>query len=120
MFEHRAEPLLPRSAFLKRQLRYGVIALAIVAGSLVAGASGYHFLEGLGWLDAFMNAAMLLGGMGPVATLQHSGAKLFATMYALYSGIVFLLVAGLMFAPVYHRFIHKFHLELDDEDRSGA
>jgi hypothetical protein len=119
-FEHRHEPLLPRNEFLKRQLYYAAVALAIVAGSLIAGACGYRFLEGLGWLDAFMNAAMLLGGMGPVAVLQHNGAKLFATIYALYSGIVFLVVAGLLFAPVFHRFIHRFHLELDDEGEPEA
>lgn len=111
MYEHSGKPLLSRAAFLRRWLRHAGIAALMVVSSLLIGMAGYHFLEGLGWLDAFLNAAMLLGGMGPVNTLRTSGGKLFAGFYALYSGIVFLAVAGLLFAPIIHRLLHRFHLE---------
>jgi hypothetical protein len=113
MFEHHRQPLLPRSAFLWRIARYGAVAFLIVLGSLGIGMLGYHFFEGLAWLDAFVNAAMILGGMGPVNELHTAAGKLFAGIYALYAGLVFLLVAGVLFAPIFHRFLHRFHLEID-------
>jgi hypothetical protein len=113
MFEHHRQPLLPRSAFLRRIARYGAVAFLIVVCSLGIGMLGYHFLEGLAWLDAFVNAAMILGGMGPVNALHTPAGKLFAGIYALYAGLVFLLVAGVLFAPLFHRFLHRFHLEID-------
>ncbi len=115
MFEHRNQPLAPRSVFLQRLARYAGIALALILGSLVLGILGYHFFEGLSWLDALVNASMLLGGMGPVDALHTAAGKLFASFYALYSGIVFLVVAGLLVAPVFHRFLHHFHLEVEDK-----
>lgn len=84
--------------------------------------AGYHFLEGLSWLDGFLNAAMLLGGMGPVAPLQTPAGKLFAGFYALYAGLLFITVAGLLAAPVAHRLLHRFHWEADnpeDQRRPG-
>jgi hypothetical protein len=114
MFEHRNQPLVPSSVFLRRQARFAGIALAIVAGSLVLGILGYHFLEGLSWIDALVNAAMILGGMGPVDALHTEAGKLFASFYALYAGIVFLVVAGLMVAPMLHRFLHHFHVEMEE------
>ncbi len=117
MFEHRTQPILPRSAFFRRLIRHGVIALLIVLASLAVGMVGYHSFEGLTWIDAFVNAAMILGGMGPVSELRTSAGKLFAGFYALYSGIVFLVSAGLLFAPVIHRFLHRFHLEISKADR---
>ncbi len=113
MFEHHRQPLLPRAAFLRRLLRYALAALLIILGSLAIGMVGYHQFEGLAWIDAFVNAAMLLGGMGPVAELHTTAGKLFAGLYALYSGLVFLLVAGVLLAPIIHRFLHRFHLEID-------
>lgn len=113
MFEHHREPLLPRSAFLRRVGRFSGWALLIVLGSVAIGMIGYHFLEGLAWMDAFLNAAMILGGMGPVNPIKTEGGKLFAGLYALYSGLVFLLAAGVLFAPILHRFMHRFHLEMD-------
>ncbi len=113
MFEHHREPLLPRSAYLRRVGRFGGAALLIVLGSVAIGMVGYHFLEGLAWMDAFLNAAMILGGMGPVNPIHTEGGKLFAGLYALYSGLVFLLAAGVLFAPILHRFMHRFHLEMD-------
>jgi len=112
-FEHRHEPLLPFGAFLRRQLRYAAVATGLVAGSLALGAAGYHLFEGLPWLDAVLNAAMLLGGMGPVNSLHTPAGKLFATFYALYAGLVFLVAAAVLLAPLFHRFLHHFHLELE-------
>jgi hypothetical protein len=116
MFEQRHEPMLSSAAFLRRMLLYASIAAGIILGSLALGVLGYHFLEGLDWIDALLNAAMLLGGMGPVNALHTPAGKLFAAGYALYAGIVFLVVAGVLFAPIFHRFLHRFHLELADED----
>jgi len=108
--------MLPRSAFFRRLIRHGVMALLIVLASLAVGMVGYHFFEGLTWIDAFVNAAMILGGMGPVNELHTTIGKLFAGFYALYSGIVFLVSAGVLFAPVIHRFLHRFHLEISAAD----
>lgn len=88
----------------------------MICGSLAVGMFGYGHYEGLGWRDAFLNAAMLLGGMGPVETPQTNGGKLFAGLYALYAGLVFLVVIGIVFAPLVHRFLHRFHSEWDEED----
>jgi hypothetical protein len=114
MYEHRRQPLLSRLAFLRRLARHGAVALALVVGSLLIGVVGYHAFEGLSWLDAFVNAAMLLGGMGPVTELRTPAGKLFAGLYALYSGLVFLVIVGVIFAPVIHRFLHYFQAEHDD------
>lgn len=117
-YEHRRDRLVPRSVFYRRVAKNGVVALAVVCGSLALGILGYRFTEGLSWLDALLNASMILGGMGPVAALRTPAGKLFASFYALFSGIAFLSVAGILFAPVLHRFLHKFHLESDDRPRS--
>jgi hypothetical protein len=109
VYEHHGERLLPRKAFLWRLARHVGVATAIVAGSLWVGMLGYHHFERLGWLDAFLNAAMLLGGMGPVESPATPGGKLFAGLYALYAGMVFLIVASIALAPVVHRILHRFH-----------
>ena len=119
MFEHRSHRLLSRRAFLRRQALFAAISLGIVGGSLLVGMLGYHQFEGMAWIDAFVNAAMLLGGMGPVGELHTFGGKLFAGCYALYCGVVLLLSLGVFFAPVVHRLIHRFHLDLDDEDQKA-
>ena len=111
MFERRNQPLLPREKFLLRLARSSGIALLVVLASLMLGTCGYHFLEDLSWLDALLNAAMILTGMGPVNTLHTPGAKLFATFFALYSGIVFLSVMAILFVPLAHRLLHRFHVE---------
>ena len=85
----------------------------LVVGSLLIGMAGYEYFESLAWRDAFLNAAMLLGGMGPVESPQTSGGKVFAGLYALYAGLVFLIVAGIIFAPVVHRLMHRFHWDSD-------
>ena len=116
MFEHHRQPLLPRGAFLWRVALNGAVAFLIILGSLVIGMVGYHISEDLAWIDAFVNAAMILGGMGPVNELHTTAGKLFAGFYALYAGLVFLLIAGVLFAPIIHRFLHRFHLEVDSVD----
>ena len=116
MFEHHREELLPRSLFMRRQARFTLVALGIILASLAIGMLGYHFLEGLAWIDAFLNAAMLMGGMGPVAPLTTDAGKLFAGLYALYCGLVLLISVGILATPIFHRFLHHFHLELDDKD----
>jgi hypothetical protein len=119
MFEHRQQPLLSRAEFLRRQLKFTLIAFAIIFGSLIVGIIGYHFLEGFSWIDALLNSAMILGGMGPVNPLTTVAGKIFASFYALYSGIVFLVVAGVVFAPVFHRILHHFHLETEAEETNS-
>lgn len=120
MFEHHRQPLLPLIAFIRRLARSAAIAAGVVVGALALGALGYHALEGLPWIDAVLNAAMILSGMGPVNELHTTGCKLFATVYALFSGIVFLSVTALLFAPVMHRLMHRFHLELAEAERAPA
>ena len=109
MYEHRRSSLLPIRQYYLRLARHAALASAIVLVSLGAGMAGYAYFEGLGWLDAFLNSAMLLGGMGPVHNPQTAGGKLFAGLYALYSGLVFLVTVGVVLAPVLHRALHKFH-----------
>ena len=119
MYEHRGSPPLPLPRFLRRLAGHFAVASALAALSLLAGMAGYHSLEGLSWLDSFLNAAMLLGGMGPVGDgPQTSAGKLFAGVYALYSGMVFLVAAGLLLAPVFHRVLHRFHWEADRAERA--
>jgi hypothetical protein len=115
MYEHRSEPLLSRREFAARLARHGGVSLVLISGSLLIGAAGYHATEGLSWLDAVLNAAMILTGMGPVTTLQHVSGKVFATFYALYSGVAFLAIAGLLVAPVAHRVLHRLHMEQDED-----
>jgi hypothetical protein len=117
MFEHRRQPLLPRRVFYRRLSRSFALAGLIILVSLGLGMGGYHFLEGMTWLDSFLNAAMILAGMGPVGQLQTATGKLFAGCYALFSGLAFMSAIGVVFAPIFHRFIHRFHLEADLEER---
>ena len=117
MFEHHREPLASQAEFTRRVLRFGSLSISIILVSLGIGIVGYHFIVGLNWIDSLLNASMLLGGMGPMDTdLKTTGAKLFASVYALFSGMVFLVAIGVLSTPIFHRFLHRFHLELDDED----
>jgi hypothetical protein len=111
MFEHRSKPLLPLPAFYARLARYAAVALSVIAVALGIGMIGYHAFEPMSWVDAFVNAAMILSGMGPVSPLQTDAGKIFAGCYALFSGLAFLTSIGIVFAPAFHRFLHKFHLE---------
>ena len=115
MFEHRSKPLLPRKEYYQRLARHAALGFSIIVVALGIGMAGYHVFEKLPWIDAFLNAAMILSGMGPVATLQTDGAKIFAGCYALFSGLALIAILGIIFAPVIHRSLHKFHLE--DEGR---
>ena len=116
MFEHRSKPLLPYRAFYFRLLRSLLIVAAIVVFSLLMGSAGYHYLDGLPWVDALLNASMILAGMGPVDPVKSTAAKLFATFYALYSGIAFLTMVAILMVPLLHRFLHQFHLEITEKD----
>jgi hypothetical protein len=116
MFEHRTKPLLPRKVYFQRLVRHAILGIAVIVVSLSIGILGYHTLENLPWIDAFLNAAMILSGMGPVATLQTNAGKIFAGCYALFSGISLIAILGIIFAPVIHRFLHKFHLEDEEQE----
>ena len=111
MYEHRTHRLLPWPQFLRRALRHVLIALAIVGAADGMGKIGYHTLGGLEWLDSFLNASMILGGMGPVDRMCTTSAKWFAALYALFSGLAFIAVIGVVLAPWAHRLMHRIHLE---------
>ena len=111
MFEHRHEKLATRRKFLLRQAKFTLIALTLIGISLAIGMIGYHAFEGMAWIDAFVNAAMLMGGMGPVTPLATDAGKLFAGLYALYCGLVLIISVGIIAAPIAHRVLHHFHLE---------
>lgn len=113
MYEARAQRPLHRGHFVRRVLLHAAIALVLLAVSLLAGMAGYAHFEQLAWRDGFLNSAMLLGGMGPVDPPRTDAGKLFAGFYALYAGLVFIVMAGLVFAPVFHRLLHKFHWDED-------
>lgn len=110
-YEKRRQPLLSRKEFAKRLVRSFGIATALIVTSLFVGVCGYHFLENLPWIDAFVNASMILGGMGPVDPVKTIAGKLFAGCYALYSGLIVIVSAGVLFAPALHRMLHKFHAD---------
>lgn len=111
MYERRNHPLLSRAKFVRRVARHLALALALVCLALGIGVVGYHFLGELGWIDSLLNASMILGGMGPVDPLHSSAAKIFASCYALFSGLAFIGIASLIVAPFAHRLLHRFHIE---------
>lgn len=113
MFEHRTDPLLPRHRFAVRAAGYFALSAALVGIALGVGILGYHYLGGLAWIDALVDASMILGGMGPVSKLEASAGKIFASAYALFSGLIFIGAASLVVAPFVHRVMHRMHL--DDE-----
>lgn len=115
MYEHKRQPVIPKQQFVKRLLHNSSISVSIILGSLGIGTLGYHYTESLPWLDAVLNASMILGGMGPVDRVETTGGKIFASGYALFSGVVFLTSVAVLFAPAFHRFIHRFHIEFDAE-----
>lgn len=116
MFENKSDTLLSRGAFLARLGRSFAWTMLIIAASLGLGSVGYHVFGELDWIDALLNASMILTGMGPVDPMQSTAGKLFAAFYALYSGIAFLSVMAVMLAPLLHRMMHRFHLEEDNQD----
>jgi len=110
-YETRKQPLLSRLAFVRRVAGYFGASFLLVSVSLVGGMLGYHYLESMEWIDSFANAAMILSGMGPLEPVKTWNGKLFAGLYALYSGLILIFVAGLILAPVVHRILHRFHME---------
>ena len=110
MYEHHKQPLASRAEFARRLWSNVLISAIILFGSLGIGVLGYHALEGLSWIDSLLNASMILGGMGPVTELHSTAGKVFASLYALYSGVVLLASVGVLAAPILHRFLHRFHL----------
>jgi len=114
MYEHRSEPLLPRAKFVRRLGAHALAAGGVVSVSLIIGTLGYHSLGREAWVDAFLNAAMLLGGVGQVGEVAGNSGKLFAALFALYSGLVLIAVTTLLFTPVLHRILHRVHLEDPD------
>ena len=117
-YESRKHPPITLRRFLRRMVTHTAAAAVIVVFSLVVGIAGYMHCERLDWREAFLNSAMLLGGMGPVDMPQTDGGKLFAAVYALYAGLMVLAVFGIIMAPVIHRFLHHFHWADDDSPRS--
>lgn len=120
MYEHRSEPLLPRAKFARRLAAHALAAGGVVSVSLLIGTVGYHSFGHEGWVDAFLNAAMLLGGMGQVGEVTGNSGKLFAALFALYSGLVLIAVTTLLFTPVLHRILHRVHLDNPDSDREAG
>ena len=110
MYEHRKQPLASRQVFVQHVLTNCLIGAAMILVVLGIGILGYHFTEGQSWIDSLLNASMILGGMGPVNQLQTTAGKLFASFYALFSGVVFIAAMGVLAAPIFHRFLHHFHL----------
>lgn len=116
--EHRKQKVIPFDRFVLRLGRYSLFALSLVMFSVSAGMIGYHELAALSWIDSFHMACMILTGMGPVATMETDTAKLFSSIYALYSGVAFLSVAAVFLAPIVHRLLHVLHVESSDDEQS--
>ena len=117
MYEHHSESLLPIRKFVYRLLGHGLAALAATVFALGIGILGYHCFDELSWLDSFLNASMILGGMGPVSEMHCPAAKLFAGFYALFSGLFFVGIVSIIMFPIVHRFLHVLHLDADDKKR---
>jgi hypothetical protein len=113
--EHKSQPLISRFQFAKRMAIYTFFGFGFLLISLAIGTAGYAYFANLSAVDAFLNASMILTGMGPVDKMETTGGKLFASFYAIYSGVAFLTFCGVLFTPIYHRFIQKFHLDLEDK-----
>ncbi len=111
MFERRTRPVVSQYAFALRLAGWLGVTLGLMGASLAAGMAGYHYLEGMAWVDAFLNAAMLLGGMGPVDPLHTEAGKIFAGVYAMYCGMLLVVCGGMLLVPVFHRVLHRFHGE---------
>jgi hypothetical protein len=116
MFERKTEKLVPLPTFFRRVALSLLLTLVVLFVALTIGVLGYHGIAGLSWIDSVLNASMILSGMGPVATMTTTSSKLFASGYAMFSGVVFLSSIGLVLAPLFHRILHKFHLDDADQD----
>jgi lysylphosphatidylglycerol synthetase-like protein (DUF2156 family) len=116
MYERKTQQLLPWPRFLRRFLIASLVAFVIVGIALAVGILGYHYIARLAWIDALLNASMILTGMGPVAAMTDDASKVFASIYALFSGVVFLSGVGIVLSPLFHRVLHHFHLEDDSRN----
>jgi hypothetical protein len=114
-FEHKRQPLASRRLFARRLAGSFALSTTIITLSLLGGMAGYHHFERMAWIDAFVNASMILSGMGPLGSLQTWNGKAFAGLYALYSGLVLILAMGIVIAPIVHRVLHRFNLEAEGE-----
>ena len=114
-FEHRGQKPLGTRLFALRMLHCTAVVGGIVCSALMVGIAGYHWIGKLGWIDSFLNASMILGGMGPVDPMPNDAGKIFSGCYALFSGLVFIALAGFLVAPVAHRVLHRFHYEEDND-----
>lgn len=111
MFEHKSKPLLPYPEFLFRVFRFTFFSMLLLGVSLGIGVAGYHYINELPWLDALLNASMILTGMGPIDPMKNDGAKWFASFYSIFSGVVFLSTVAVFLSPMVHRFLHKLHVD---------
>lgn len=111
MFEHSAQPPINRRLFIIRLLKSGFSVIFLVVLSLGFGTLGYRLTEGLSWIDSFYNASLIMSGMGPVSELTSNSAKIFASLYSIYSGFFLILATGFLLTPIFHRILHKFHFE---------
>lgn len=111
MFEQKHQKLVPVAVFMRRMATYILLAILLILGVLSIGVIGYHYLAGLTWVDSLLNASMILGGMGEIDPLTNTAAKIFASVYALFSGLVFIAIMGIFFTPIMHRVLHSFHME---------
>lgn len=116
-FERKHERLAPLTVFIRRLLSSLGLGASMIVVALAVGIVGYHWIAGFGWIDSLLEASMILGGMGPVNPLSTNKAKLFASAYALFSGLVFIAIMGVVLAPVIHRILHSFHLEVQRESK---
>jgi len=114
-FEHKKQSVATRRKFLLRLCRTIFASLLIIGLSLFFGILGYHYINHLSWIDSLLDASMILTGMGPVHEMKNNAAKVFASLYALFSGVVFLVCAGVFFAPIFHRILHKFHVDIEEK-----
>ena len=117
VYERRQDQLAPRSIFIKRIIATLVVALVLIAVALTIGIAGYHFIAGFNWIDSLLEASMILGGMGPVRELPNDTAKIFASIYALFSGLILIALMGIVLSPVIHRVMHKFHVDEKDVEK---
>ena len=114
MYERRHDQLAPRSVFVKRIVASLAVALGLICVALLIGIAGYHYLAGFNWIDSLLEASMILGGMGPIKELPSDAAKIFASIYALFSGLLLIAMMGIILSPVIHRVMHKFHVDEKD------
>ncbi len=119
-YEHRGQRPISTRLFFVRMVRHTLFLSVFVIGSVVVGTAGYHWIDGSAWIDGFVNACMLLGGMGQVGDIKTTGGKVFASLFALYAGLVFLIGGAVLLTPILHRVMHKFHWDADHQDDAAA